>query len=212
MILIVDDRPENIFSLQKTLESAAMEAEGATSGEEALRKVLKTTYDLIILDVQMPGMDGYEVAELIKGTVRGKDIPILFLSAVATDKRFVTRGLSSGAIDYLTKPVDPDIILLKVKNFCLISKQRRELLAMQEALKTEVAARKEAQESLEIKVAGRTLELDTAMRSLEASNAELQQFASIASHDLQEPLRKIRTFKGLLKSTQSRAQIWAATS
>src|SRR6185503_4297087 len=115
MILIVDDRQENIFSLQKLLELNNFKVDTASSGEDALRKILKNTYSLIILDVQMPGMDGFEVAEAVSGYSRSKDIPIIFLSAINTEKKFITKGYSSGAIDYITKPFDPDILLLKVK-------------------------------------------------------------------------------------------------
>src|ERR1700749_4180005 len=110
MILIVDDKPENIFSLKTILELHSFPTDTALSGEEALKKVLKNTYALVILDVQMPGMDGFEVAEALSGYSKAKDIPIIFLSAVNTDKRFVTKGYVSGGIDYVTKPVDPDIL------------------------------------------------------------------------------------------------------
>src|SRR5690349_21702213 len=109
MILIVDDRPENIFSLRTILELNQFQVDTALSGEDALKKILKNTYALIILDVQMPGMDGFEVAETITGLNKTKDTPILFLSAVNTDKKFITKGFESGAVDYITKPVDPDI-------------------------------------------------------------------------------------------------------
>src|ERR1700759_2204199 len=117
MILIVDDRPENIFSLKSILELNSFDTDAATSGEEALKKVLKNDYALIILDVQMPVMDGFEVAEAITGLNKTRDIPIIFLSAVNTHKKFVTKGFESGGVDYLTKPVDPDILILKVRNF-----------------------------------------------------------------------------------------------
>jgi len=120
MILIVDDKPENILSIRKTLELYQFEVDTALSGEEALKKILKHNYTLIILDVQMPSMDGFEVAEALSGHSKAKDIPIIFLSTVNKDKRFIVKGYDSGGIDYITKPVDPDILLMKVKTFfCL---------------------------------------------------------------------------------------------
>src|SRR5215203_2108252 len=117
MILIVDDKPENLFSLKSILEINSFRVDTALSGEEALRKILKKNYSLIILDVQMPGMDGFEVAEAILGMNRTKDTPVIFLSAVNTHKKFITKGFESGGIDYITKPVDPDILILKVRTF-----------------------------------------------------------------------------------------------
>lgn len=206
MVLIVDDTPENLFSLQKTLESHNLETETAASGEEALKKVLKNHYDLIILDVQMPGMDGYEVAETLAGFNKAKNIPILFLSAINKDKKFITRGYASGGMDYITKPVDPDILLLKVKNFIRFSRQTQELQKMQLKLQQEIEIRKKAQKSLddlvqnlELAVSSRTLELTESNQKLEASNHDLQQFASVASHDLREPLRKIQMFASIVR-------------
>jgi len=142
MILIVDDKPENLISLRKFLESNNFRVDTASSGEEALRKVLKTTYALIILDVQMPGMDGFEVAELISGYSKTIDTPIIFLSAVNTEKKFITKGYETGGIDYLTKPFDPDILLLKVKTFYRLFEQNQAMHQMQEELKEEIKQRK----------------------------------------------------------------------
>ncbi|MGZ3917138.1 MAG: response regulator, partial [Flavisolibacter sp.] len=125
MILIVDDTPENIFSLKTLLQLNLYEVDTAASGEEALKKILKKDYELVILDVQMPGMDGYEVAENITGYSKTKDIPIILLSAVNIDKRFITKGYASGGVDYITKPFDPDLLLLKVKTFCRLYEQTR---------------------------------------------------------------------------------------
>jgi signal transduction histidine kinase/DNA-binding response OmpR family regulator len=145
MILIVDDKSENIFALKKVLEINNFNVDTALSGEDALKKVLKNSYSLIILDVQMPGMDGFEVAETLSGFGKAKDIPIIFLSAVSTDKKFITRGYISGGIDYVAKPVDPDILLLKVKTFHRLYEQARELKSIQSELRLEVEARKKAQ-------------------------------------------------------------------
>src|SRR5690606_15911474 len=125
----------------------------AESGEEALKKVLKNDYALIILDVQMPDMDGFEVTETLSGYSKTRDIPILFLSAVNIEKRFITKGYLSGGVDYVTKPFDPDILLLKVKTFYKLSEQRRELNLIHENLKTEISERVQAQEKLSEKVA-----------------------------------------------------------
>ncbi len=148
MILIVDDRPENILPLKKILELHSFKTDTAESGEEALKKVLNHNYSVIILDVQMPDMDGFEVANAIAGFSKAKDTSIIFLSAVNTDKKFITKGYTSGGVDYLTKPVDPDILLLKVKNFNKLYEQQQELRAIQKSLQKEVEVRKQAQEEL----------------------------------------------------------------
>lgn len=185
MILIVDDKKENLFSLKTLLQLNLYDVDTATSGEEALKKILKSEYELIILDVQMPGMDGYEVAENITGYSKSKDIPIIFLSAVNVDKRFISKGYSSGGVDYITKPFDPELLLLKIKTFVRLYKQTKEL--------------NDIKLNLEHKVEERTAALKEANKELETSNAELQQYAFIASHDLQEPLRKIITFSQIVK-------------
>lgn len=194
MILIVDDNQENIFSLKSLLTLHKFRVDSASSGEEALKKILTNTYSLIILDVQMPEMDGFEVAEAISGYSKSKDIPIIFLSAVNTHKKFITKGYESGGIDYVTKPFDADILLLKVKTFYRLSEQTRQLLSLEKSLREEIERRREAEAVLEKKVDERTYELKRSNQWLAQSNHELQQFAFIASHDLQEPLRKIQTF------------------
>ncbi|MDF3078987.1 MAG: hybrid sensor histidine kinase/response regulator [Sphingobacteriaceae bacterium] len=176
MILIVDDKPENIFSLKQLLDLNGFETDTALSGEEALVKILKTTYSLIILDVQMPGMDGFEVAETISGYSRSKDIPIIFLSAVNTDKKFIARGYASGGIDYVTKPVDADILMLKVKTFHRLYEQKLELIKIQRELKSEIEFRKQAE-------------------------AKKDEFISIASHELKTPLTSIKGYVYLLDRT-----------
>ena len=206
MILIVDDKKENLFSLKSLLQLQGFEVDTAQSGEEALKKILKTEYALIILDVQMPGMDGYEVAETVTGYSKSRNTPIIFLSAVNIDKRFITKGYASGGVDYITKPFDPDLLMLKVRTFYRLYEQNRELKLIQAALKEEIESRKQVQGALEAinqlledKVDERTKELVQMNKDLESSNAELQQYASLASHDLQEPLRKIITFTNLIR-------------
>ena len=149
MILIVDDKPENIFSLKTILELHSFPTDTALSGEEALKKILKKPYALIILDVQMPGMDGFEVAEAISGYSKARDIPILFLSAASTDKKFITKGYSAGAMDYITKPIDPDILLLKVKTFYRLYQQNQELNRIQASLRSEIEFRKKVEGELQ---------------------------------------------------------------
>lgn len=152
MILIVDDQIENIYSLEKLLKSKGFDVDSALSGEDALKKVLKNDYALIILDVQMPGIDGFEVAETLSGYSKTKEVPIIFLSAVNTDKKFITKGYASGGIDYITKPLDPDILMLKVKTFYRLYEQTLALNDAQKILETEIEIRKKAQQELKDKV------------------------------------------------------------
>lgn len=148
MILIVDDKSENIIALKKVLELQGLQTDSAESGEIALKKILKNEYSLIILDVQMPGMDGFEVAETLAGSNRTKDIPVLFLSAINKEKKYISKGYQSGGVDYVTKPVDPDLLILKVKTFLKLHEQHKELKQTQEILSHEIKIRKEAQEKL----------------------------------------------------------------
>lgn len=152
MILIVDDKPENVYSLEKLLKAKGFDTDTALSGESALKKSLRKDYALIILDVQMPGMDGFEVAETLTGLNRTKDIPIIFLSAASTDKKYITKGYSSGGIDYVTKPVDSDILLLKVKTFYRLFEQTKAIQQAQHALQNEIKIRKLAEEELKAKL------------------------------------------------------------
>lgn len=198
MILIVDDKRENILPLKKILELHKLECEAADSGEEALKKTLQKNYSLIILDVQMPGMDGFEVAEALAGSSRTKDIPIIFLSAINKEKRYITKGYESGGVDYITKPADPDLLILKVKTFLKLYQQQNELKDIRDLLAKEIEIRKDAQENLELKVTERTREIQEKNEELELSNHELQQFAWVVSHDLKEPIRKIEIFVKLI--------------
>ena len=146
MILIVDDKAENIYSLKALLSLHSFPVDAAMNGEEALKKILTNVYALIILDVQMPGMDGFEVAETISGYSKTKDIPIIFLTAANTDKKYITRGYSSGGVDYITKPIDPDILLLKVKTLYRLYEQSRKLNEMHDNLILEIEYRKKAEQ------------------------------------------------------------------
>ena len=199
MILIVDDQRENILPLKKILALHGLESEEALSGEEALRKTLQKHYSLIILDVQMPGMDGFEVAETLAGSSRTKDIPIIFLSAINKEKKYITKGYESGGVDYITKPADPELFILKVKTFLKLYQQQTELKDIRDLLAREIEIRKDAQENLEQKVIERTRELQEKNEELELSNHELQQFAWVVSHDLKEPVRKIEIFVKLME-------------
>ncbi|RWW98762.1 hybrid sensor histidine kinase/response regulator [Flavobacterium cerinum] len=199
MILIVDDIRANIIALKKILEIQGFEVDTAESGEEALKKILKKNYSLIIMDVQMPGMDGFEAVETLAGSNRTKDIPVIFLSAVNKEKKFISKGYASGGVDYITKPVDPDLLILKVKTFLKLYDQQNELKNIRDLLSKEIEIRKEAQENLELKVTERTQELLVKNEELEFRNHELQQFAWVVSHDLKEPLRKIEIFVKMIQ-------------
>ncbi len=133
-VLVVDDRPENLYAVETTLKRMDVEIIKAQSGDEALRLMLRHEFALVLLDVQMPEMDGFEVASLIRNNESTKLIPIIFLTAINKDEAFVFRGYESGAVDYLFKPLDPVILRAKVRIFVDMYRQKKELeIARREA-------------------------------------------------------------------------------
>ncbi|HYO96718.1 MAG TPA: response regulator, partial [Polyangiaceae bacterium] len=123
-ILIVDDNAHNLTAFCSMLEPLGAPIVTADSGEEALRWVLREEPALILLDVQMPGLDGYETARLIRSRDRSRHVPIIFLTALHRDERYIARGYSVGAVDYIVKPVDPDILRSKVEVFIDLFRKR----------------------------------------------------------------------------------------
>jgi PAS domain S-box-containing protein len=116
-VLLVDDRPENLLALRAVLEPLQCRLVSVTSGEEALKALLHEDFAVVLLDVQMPGMDGFETAELIKGRERTRTVPIIFVTAISKERHNVFRGYSSGAVDYVVKPYDPGVLRSKVSVF-----------------------------------------------------------------------------------------------
>ena len=114
-ILLVDDRPENLLVLEGVLDNLGYDLFKATSGQKALWLALKHQVDLVLLDVQMPVMDGFEVAELLQGKKETKDIPIIFITAISKDPKYIKRGYEVGAENYLFKPINPDELKHKVE-------------------------------------------------------------------------------------------------
>lgn len=132
-ILLVDDRPENLVALEAVLGALDQTLVRANSGEEALKALLTDDFAVILLDVQMPGLDGFETAAHIKRRERTKDIPIIFLTAVSNGPHHTFRGYAAGAVDYLSKPFDPWILRAKVSVFVELHR-KNQLLREQSAL------------------------------------------------------------------------------
>ncbi len=126
-ILLVDDRQENLIALEAILDGPDRRLLKATTGNEALTLALKSDVSLILLDVQMPDMDGFEVAELLQRNNKTRQIPVIFCTAISKEKRYLTRGYDVGAVDYLFKPIDPDLLTSKVRVFLELDLQKRRL-------------------------------------------------------------------------------------
>jgi len=126
-ILIVDDHRENLIALEAILEDPARNLIMASSGQEALQLALKHDLALVLLDVQMPGMDGFEVASLMRNNRKTKAVPIIFVTAISKESKYVFKGYECGGVDYLFKPIDQQILAAKVEMFLEMDMQRRKL-------------------------------------------------------------------------------------
>jgi light-regulated signal transduction histidine kinase (bacteriophytochrome) len=194
-ILIVDDKKENLLSLQIILADQGYEFVEASSGKDALRILLKNQdFAIILMDVQMPLMDGFETAELIRQSDRLKNVPIIFLTANMNSNEYIFKGYQSGAVDYMIKPLSPEILLAKVRIFTELFKKNMELRIKEEETNSLNSIILKANEELAAQYAAIEKHAD----ELKTKNDELQAFTYISSHDLQEPLRKIQTFSNII--------------
>jgi signal transduction histidine kinase len=186
-VLIVDDTPANIAMLADHLAARGMSVMVAQDGEEAVERARLAQPDLILLDVVMPGMGGFEACRRMKALPETKDIPVIFMTALSDLSDMMT-AYSVGGVDYVTKPFHVEEVLARVNAHLSLRAMQRALAAQNRQLQQEIAVRRAAEEVL----ARRTEELAR-------SNADLAQLAYVASHDLQEPLRSITGYLQLLQ-------------
>jgi len=202
-ILLVDDREENLLALESLLEDSDLELVKTTSGNEALGLLLERNFALVLLDVQMPEMDGFEVAAIMRGYAQTRYIPIIFITAISREEKYVQLGHEAGAVDYLTKPIDPLVLRSKVRVFCELDRHKRKL-------QVEVAERRRAEEALQRAKEG----LENTNRELQAEMAErrrieealreaervrvLAETAGAAAHEINQPLTALLGISDLL--------------
>ncbi len=178
-ILVVDDRPENLMAIEGVLERPELSIITATSGNEALGLVLEHSFALILLDVQMPGMDGFEVAELMRGSEKTRHIPIIFVTAISKEETHVFAGYEKGAVDYLFKPLDPLVLRSKVNVFVELYQQRKKLQQRNTALSQAVA---------ELESVNRQIRKQQESVIEEERLKVLLQMAGATAHELNQPL------------------------
>jgi signal transduction histidine kinase len=201
-ILLVDDREDNLMSIEVILAADGYSFMKASSGREAL-KILLTEFDfaLILMDVKMPNLNGFETASLIYERERLKHIPIIFITANNFGEENIFKGYRAGAVDYIYKPINPDLLRAKVAVFVDLYKKNHKLLMQEQKLK---AINKSLENEIKDRIASEEKVKDLNQQllqnidRLEAANKELDRFAFMTSHDLQEPLRKIITFSDRL--------------
>jgi len=205
-ILVVDDREDNLFSIETILEKDDYEIVKANSGKAALKILLhQHDFTLILMDVQMPNMNGFETAHLIYQREKLKHIPIIFITAHNYNDEQVFEGYKIGAVDYIYKPINPELLRFKVGVFAEMYQKTHQLIIHERKLKQANASlEKEIEERRisEEKVRLLNQQLLENNANLKATIEELDRFAYVASHDLQEPLRKILVFSDKLMNSR----------
>ena len=185
-ILLVDDLPENLFALELILSKNNYKCVKANSGNEALKILLREQdFAIILMDVQMPEMDGFETVELIREIETLKHVPIIFLTASMDNTMHIFKGYQAGAVDYMIKPLNPELLKAKVVVFADIYKREAELIIA----KKELVFQNEEKEKIAVE--------------LRIANKELLAFTYISSHDMQEPLRKIQVLASIILENEN---------
>ncbi|MES2184921.1 MAG: hybrid sensor histidine kinase/response regulator [Pseudomonadota bacterium] len=179
-ILIVDDLPENLLALDALIREPGIAVHQASSADQALALLLQHEFAMAILDVQMPGMNGFELAELMRGTERTRHIPIVFVSAAGRELNYAFRGYESGAVDFLHKPLDPYAVKGKVTVFVDLWRQRR-------AVKTQLEALEEARRQQQVLLE----ELQSTQSELQRAVRMRDDFMSMVSHEMRTPLNTL---------------------
>src|ERR1041385_1435710 len=187
-ILLVDDEPRNLDALEAILYDPGYRLMRAQDADRALHLLLSHDVAAIVLDIKMPGVSGFELAQMIKNTKRFRETPIVFLTAYMVDDQHVIAGYGAGAVDYLTKPVNPQILRLKIAVFAELFRKTRELA--------------ELNETLETRVRDRTAELERSESLLRAAGSQKDEFLAILAHELRDPLAPLRIGLDLLLREQ----------
>jgi len=200
-VLMVDDRPDNLFATRAVLEDLGEDLVATTSAVEAVDYLLRQDFGLILLDVMMPGMDGFDLALQIRRLRRSRDTPIIFLTAAGSVEK-MTKGYELGAVDYLLKPVAPEVLRAKVAVFIGIARQAGKLKYYTEMLEERNGELREVmagQLQAEQEILRLNRALKTRVGALSELNAELEAFSFTVSHDLNGPLAHITSFSRALK-------------
>jgi sigma-B regulation protein RsbU (phosphoserine phosphatase) len=189
---MVDDKPENLYTLEKLFDDQDVDVHQATSGFEAVELTVKHDFAVAIVDVQMPEMDGYELVEFLRQNHKTKTLPVIFVSAIFSDEYHHRKGYAAGAVDFMSKPFNPDILVSKVKVFLELYHQRRQLQEAIRQLNIEVEERKRAEENLsqanaEIRFLNRQLEAENLRMSVELDvAAQIHQMILPRQEELQQ--------------------------
>jgi signal transduction histidine kinase len=203
-ILVVDDREDNLLSIEAILENDNYNIVKANSGRAALKVLLnQQDFSLILMDVQMPEMNGLETATIIYDRDKLKAIPIIFITAYSNEDEYIFKGYQMGGVDYIYKPINPELLRAKVSVFVDLYRKNRQLvihekklIATNKSLQKEIHERRISEEKIKLL----NKQLTAGNQHLKMVNEELDRFAYVASHDLQEPLRKIMVFSDMIIS------------